>query len=64
MIQFTIEEILKATNGTLLMGSGPLGYPSISIDSRTIRSGELFIAIKGKNFDGHNFVAQSLMKGG
>lgn len=63
MVQFTLEEILKVTNGTLLMGSGSGVYPSVSIDSRTIGRGELFIAIKGKNFDGHEFVVQALMKG-
>ena len=65
MAQFTLEEILKVTKGTLLMGSGSRVYPSvsISIDSRTIGKDELFIAIKGKNFDGHEFVVQALMKG-
>ena len=63
MAQFTLEEILKVTNGTLLMGSGSGTYSSVSIDSRTIGRGELFIAIKGKNFDGHEFVVQALMKG-
>ncbi len=63
MVQFTQQEILKVINGTLLMGSGSGAYSSISIDSRTIKRGELFIAIKGKNFDGHDFVVQALMKG-
>ncbi len=36
-----------------------LGY---SIDSRTLQPGELFIAIKGERFDGHNFVAAALKK--
>ncbi len=34
----------------------------ISIDSRTIKKGDIFIAIKGKNFDGHNFVLSALKK--
>jgi len=37
-----------------------LGY---SIDSRTIRPGELFFAVKGERMDGHDFVAQALDKG-
>ena len=37
-----------------------LGY---SIDSRTIRPGELFFAVKGERMDGHDFVAQALGKG-
>ncbi len=35
----------------------------ISIDSRTIREGDLFIAIRGDRFDGHDFVAEALKKG-
>src|SRR5499433_158723 len=34
-----------------------------SIDSRTIKPGELFIAVKGERMDGHDFVAQALEKG-
>jgi len=34
-----------------------------SIDSRTLRSGELFFAVKGERMDGHDFVQQSLEKG-
>lgn len=37
-----------------------LGY---SIDSRTIRSGELFFAVKGDRLDGHDFVEQALSAG-
>lgn len=35
----------------------------VSIDSRTIRKGELFVAIKGERFDGHDFVDEALKKG-
>ena len=34
-----------------------------SIDSRTIRAGELFFAVKGDRFDGHDFVEQALSNG-
>jgi UDP-N-acetylmuramoyl-tripeptide--D-alanyl-D-alanine ligase len=34
-----------------------------SIDSRTIRAGELFFAVKGERFDGHDFVRSALEKG-
>ena len=36
---------------------------SISIDSRTCLKNDLFIAIKGKNFDGHSFLSEVLNKG-
>lgn len=35
----------------------------ITIDSRTVKSGSIFIAIKGSNFDGHDFVKEAVMKG-
>jgi UDP-N-acetylmuramoyl-tripeptide--D-alanyl-D-alanine ligase len=35
----------------------------VSIDSRTIREGELFVAIKGDRFDGHDFVPGVITKG-
>ena len=34
-----------------------------SIDSRAIGSGDLFIALKGENFDGHDYVAAALERG-
>jgi len=35
----------------------------ISIDTRTINGGELFIALKGPNFDGHDFIESAIDKG-
>ncbi len=60
---FTIEEILEATNGKLLQGNESLKVSGISIDSRTLKQNELFIAIKGERFNGHSFIAQALRKG-
>jgi UDP-N-acetylmuramoyl-tripeptide--D-alanyl-D-alanine ligase len=35
----------------------------ISIDSRTVKTGELFIAIRGEQFDGHNFISKAIEAG-
>lgn len=35
----------------------------VSIDSRTIKSGQIFIAIKGENLDGNDYVSEALEKG-
>jgi len=40
-----------------------LNFNNISIDSRTLLKNDLFIAIKGKNFDGHSFLPEVLNKG-
>ncbi len=44
-------------------GIDSLNFKNISIDSRTCLKNDLFIAIKGKNFDGHSFLPEVLKKG-
>ncbi|WP_288261177.1 UDP-N-acetylmuramoyl-tripeptide--D-alanyl-D-alanine ligase [uncultured Prochlorococcus sp.] len=44
-------------------GINSLNFENISIDSRTCLKNDLFIAIKGKNFDGHSFLPEVLNKG-
>lgn len=53
-----VVEILSAD----LFGEN-IQLKGISTDTRTIQGGELFVALKGPNFDGHNFVAEALNKG-
>lgn len=55
-----IAQILSSSVAPKMENLVPLGY---SIDSRTVRAGELFVAIKGEFFDGHNFVAAALARG-
>jgi UDP-N-acetylmuramoyl-tripeptide--D-alanyl-D-alanine ligase len=54
-----IEEFLGAA-GECELKEVAQGY---SIDSRTIQCGELFFAVKGERFDGHDFVHQALERG-
>lgn len=44
-------------------GALPAGVLGVSIDSRTLEPGDLFIAIKGENSDGHDYVRAALEKG-
>jgi len=37
--------------------------PSLCVDSRLVKAGDIFIAIKGNTYDGHDFIAQALGKG-
>lgn len=60
---FTIKEILDATKGRLFSGDIETEITGVSIDSRTIKTGDLFIAIKGSRFDGHNFINEALSRG-
>ena len=54
---------MAATGGTLARGRGDRPIDGISIDSRTVAAGELFVAIRGERFDGHRFVAEALGRG-
>lgn len=40
-----------------------VSFDAVSIDTRTIKKGELFIAISGENFDGHDYVAKAAENG-
>ena len=44
-------------------GAMPEGVTGISIDTRTLRPGEMFFAIKGDRTDGHDYVAQGFAAG-
>jgi len=58
-----VEDILKAVGGKLISGEPGAPIKGFSIDSRTLNKGDLFIAIKGNRFDGHNFINEALKKG-
>ncbi len=60
---FRINQLLEATGGKLLNRAGAEDIGGISMDSRTIKPQEAFIAIKGVNFDGHDFIAEAVKKG-
>ncbi|MAZ07239.1 MAG: hypothetical protein CMM99_02065 [Rickettsiales bacterium] len=59
---WSLKEINKALNCKISLKKN-LIFNNISIDSRTVNKGNLFIPIKGKNFDGHNFIDEALKKG-
>ena len=58
----TVDEIVQATGGKVLCGKQE-AFSGLSIDSRNIGSGELFIALRGERFDGHEFVRDALCNG-
>ncbi|MEO0092564.1 MAG: UDP-N-acetylmuramoyl-tripeptide--D-alanyl-D-alanine ligase [candidate division WOR-3 bacterium] len=63
MEPITIAEIINATQGRLIQGDKNYLIKNISIDTRKILPDDLFIAIKGKFFDGHSFIKQALERG-
>jgi UDP-N-acetylmuramoyl-tripeptide--D-alanyl-D-alanine ligase len=62
-LPWTLSEILKATGGELLCGDKPRGFEKVSIDSRNISPGDLFVAIVGDLHDGHRFANDVVEKG-
>ncbi|HDH02431.1 MAG TPA: UDP-N-acetylmuramoyl-tripeptide--D-alanyl-D-alanine ligase [Nitrospirae bacterium] len=62
MSRYALTEILEATSGRLIL-RGADAFRGVSIDSRTIKVGELFVALQGERFDGHLFVDEALKKG-
>jgi len=70
MEKISVKEILEATKGRLIQGKENTCFNSISTDTRTLpkgshseKKGNLFIALKGKNFDGHRFIPEAIKKG-
>ncbi|MEO8377808.1 MAG: UDP-N-acetylmuramoyl-tripeptide--D-alanyl-D-alanine ligase [Candidatus Sumerlaeota bacterium] len=62
-MNFTLSEIVQATGGTLVQGDQKVRAGRICTDTRTLRAGETFLALNGKNFAGDDFVAEAIEKG-
>ncbi|HEX4152954.1 MAG TPA: UDP-N-acetylmuramoyl-tripeptide--D-alanyl-D-alanine ligase [Steroidobacteraceae bacterium] len=57
----TLQEAASAIGGTLVGDDRPFG--AVSSDSRTLPAGALFVALRGPNFDGAQFVAAAAQRG-
>jgi len=56
-----LADVAAATGGRL--AGADAGFSGVSIDSRTLRPGELFFALRGERFDGHAFVVAAAERG-
>jgi UDP-N-acetylmuramoyl-tripeptide--D-alanyl-D-alanine ligase len=59
---FTIAEIARATGGEII-GDAAGEVTGVSIDSRSVVAGELFVALKGERFDGHDYIESAVARG-
>jgi UDP-N-acetylmuramoyl-tripeptide--D-alanyl-D-alanine ligase len=59
-VLWTAAEAVLATHGVTFAGWWAGG---VSIDTRTLEAGDLFVALKGPRHDGHAFVAEALRRG-
>jgi len=62
-LRLTAGDVAEATGGSLVTGDPLSAIGGFSIDSRRIAAGDLFFAIRGPRFDGHDFVASVLGAG-
>lgn len=58
-----IREVLAVARGVLLRGDGQGTAEGVSTDTRTLQPGNLFVALKGENFDGHRFLEAAAAAG-
>ena len=65
MSQSALWSGLALVNGlrARLIGAVPHSVSGVSIDTRTLNKGDLYVAIKGETNDGHDFVAKAFEKG-
>jgi len=59
----TLEELARAVDGRRVSGRAETRIDGFSIDSRSLRPGDFFVAIRGDRFDGHTFVLEALARG-
>ena len=58
-----IKDILKCTEGQLIIGDEGIDCKNYSKDTRTIKEGDTYIGIKGESFDGNSFWEEAFDKG-
>ena len=63
MATFTVQDLVRATQGALVVGDLAVPVSGIAIDSRALGVGEAFFAIQGHRLDGHDFVAEAASRG-
>jgi UDP-N-acetylmuramoyl-tripeptide--D-alanyl-D-alanine ligase len=57
------QEILEVVHGQLIQGTLTRPVSEISTDTRTLKAGALFMALKGPHFNGHAFLSQAFERG-
>lgn len=66
-MKFSLNAMAAVLNGKLYANSAAVGddlsFSDFSINTRTLKAGDVYIAIKGQVFDGHDFVEQAVQAG-
>ena len=64
MLEVSLQEVCVAVDGQLAAADPNERVRRLSTDTRTIQPGDLFWALEGENFDGHDYCVQAMEKGG
>src|SRR5207244_3717930 len=59
----SVKEVVEATRGRLLGGPHDASFSQLFIDSREVKPGGLFVAMRGEQHDGHVFIPQAVERG-
>ncbi|OGS18750.1 MAG: hypothetical protein A3J83_06995 [Elusimicrobia bacterium RIFOXYA2_FULL_40_6] len=63
MEKITIKELISSTKGKFVFGNPDYNITNVSTDTRCVHPGDIFFALKGKNFDAHDFIGKAIEKG-
>jgi UDP-N-acetylmuramoyl-tripeptide--D-alanyl-D-alanine ligase len=59
----SVKDVVQATGGRLLSGSQDASLSALFTDSREVKPGGLFVALRGEEQDGHGFIPQAIERG-
>jgi UDP-N-acetylmuramoyl-tripeptide--D-alanyl-D-alanine ligase len=63
MNHWTVDNLAEAAQGTWLHQPATGAFTGIHTDTRTLEPGAIFVALKGNNFDGHDFIDHAIKAG-
>jgi len=63
VLRLSVSEVQEATGGRLKSGDNHTVVEGVAVDSRRVRPGQLFVALKGEKFDGHDYAAEAVAAG-
>ncbi len=63
MDSLSLDQLAQFAGAVRQNGVGTALVANLSTDSRTIRAGDLFVALRGENYDGHRFALEAAQRG-
>ncbi|MDK2828866.1 MAG: UDP-N-acetylmuramoyl-tripeptide--D-alanyl-D-alanine ligase, partial [Clostridium butyricum] len=63
VLDLNIQEVIEAVNGEIIVKNNDGHFNKISTDTRKIENDNLFVALKGANFNGNTYAVSAIEKG-